>query len=132
VSQARPEFEELLGRVCGEQGWVHDASGIEVKLEDGRRQVVKLDYFEFEGAELVRLYTVIGESRRIHPLRLTQALRVNFGLPHGAMALRGEELVLVDTLIVEDADAGEIEAAVGYLAETGDHFERTLFGPDAH
>jgi len=132
VSEARQRFEDVLGAVCGEQGWVHGSSGVEVKLESGRRQVVKLDYFEFEGAELVRLYTVIGDSSRIHPLRLTQALRVNFGLPHGAMALRAEELVLVDTLIVEDADAGEIEAAVGYLSETGDHFERTLFGPDAH
>jgi hypothetical protein len=41
-------------------------------------------------------------------------------------------LVMVDTLILSDADPAEIEATVGYLAETADYYERTMFGPDAY
>ena len=57
---------------------------------------------------------------------------INFSLPHGAMAVRSDELVMVDTLILADADPGEIEASLEYLAATADHYEASIFGPDVH
>ena len=48
----------------------------------------------------------------------------------GALALRGEQLVLIDSVMADNVEAGEIEVVVRYLAETADHFERTLFGSD--
>ncbi len=129
---ARDDFEALCTRIATERGWLFDGDHFDAKLEDGRHQKVLLDYFDFEGTELVRVYTLIGSIREIEPLRLTQALRLNFGLPHGALAVRADDLVMTDTLVVEDADEGEIEGVVVYLAETGDHFEKTIFGPDQH
>jgi hypothetical protein len=60
------------------------------------------------------------------------ALEMNYQLPHGCLAVKNDELVMVDTLILEDADPGEIEAILDYLAVTADHYEATMFGPDAH
>lgn len=125
-------FNERLEQVCGEEGWGLGPDRVEVKLGDGRRQNVSLQPFAFEGSELVRLHSVIGDARHIDAARLTQGLRVSFGLAHGALALRDDQLVIVDTLVARDADPGEIRAVVRYLAETADHFERTMFGVDEH
>jgi len=38
--------------------------------------------------------------------------------------------VLIDSLMLDDVEPSEVEAVVRYLAETADHFERTLFGTD--
>jgi hypothetical protein len=129
---ARERFDRVCEQVCEGQGWGHSETQFEIKFEEGRRQIVFLEFFDFEGEELVRFYTVIGSVKSMNPLKLTQALRLNFGLPHGALAVRDDELVMIDTLMVEDADPGEIEASAAYLAETGDHFEKTMFGSDRH
>lgn len=128
----RDAFRERLEDVCHEQGWGVAPDRVEFKLDGGRRQIVSLQDFDFEGSELVRLWSVIGDASRIDAARLTQALRVSFGLPHGALALHDDKLVIVDTLVARDADPGEIRAVLRYLAETADHFERTMFGVDEH
>jgi hypothetical protein len=60
------------------------------------------------------------------------ALRINARLAHGALAVRDDALVMIDTLMLEDADAAEIEASIGYLAETADYYEKVLFGTDEY
>jgi hypothetical protein len=124
------EFEAAVDAACKRQGWKRERDEIEVALEDGRRQRVLLEPFEFEDEPLVRVISGIGPSDHIEPLHLTTALRLNYGLPHGALALRDNQLVLVDTLLGDEPDEDEIEAVVSYLAETADHFERTMFGTD--
>jgi hypothetical protein len=125
-------FGRMCQRVCEEQGWKLLPSGVEVPCEGTRRQLVSLEFFEHEDEELVRLYTVIGSVEQINSMRLGMALRLNFGLPHGALAVRGEELVMVDTLMLEDADSAEVEAAISYMARTADYYERTIYGTDEH
>ncbi|MCA9511290.1 MAG: hypothetical protein R3E88_08620 [Myxococcota bacterium] len=124
------EFERAIDAVCDEQGWKRTRDEIEVPIDGGRRQIVTLDAFEFDDEPLVRLASGIGPTEHIDPLHLNTALRLNYGLPHGALALRGDQLVLVDTLMADDPDREEIEAVLRYLAETADHFERTIFGTD--
>ena len=124
------EFLAVVDAVCREQGWKRERLRIEVPTDGGRRQTVTLEPLDFEDEELVRVASPIGPTTHIDPLHLNTALHLNYGLPHGALALRDDRLVLVDTLMADDPDTEEIEAVVGYLAETADHFERTLFGPD--
>jgi len=124
------EFEAVVDAACASQGWSRDGDTIEVPLDQGRKQRVELEDFDFEGEALVRVVSGIGDTEHIEPLRLISALRLNYGLPHGALAMRGEQLVVVDTLMAGDPDVDEIEAVVLYLAETADQFERTLFGTD--
>lgn len=132
MSDDREAFRTRLESVCHEEGWGVAAGRVEVKFPNGRRQNVTLEDFGFEGTELVRLYSVIGDATHVDPARLNQALRVSFGLPHGALALHGDDLVIVDTLAARDADPDEIRGSLRYLAETADHLERTMFGVDEH
>jgi len=128
----RERFERVCREACEAEGWELSEGVVTLVFEDGRRQVVDFELFAFEGQELVRLFTTIGSTVRIDPMRLESALRLNFGLPHGALAVKKDNLVMVDTLMAERCDAGEVAAAVRYLGETADHFEKTMFGPDRH
>jgi len=128
----RDEFEQVCANACERRGWQLDAGQVEVKLDGGRHQIIHLEYFSHAENELARIYTVIGSTKRIRANRLVFALELNFKLPHGSMAVKDEKLVMVDTLMLAEADLAEIEAAIAYLAETADHYERAMFGPDAY
>ncbi|MFP6639762.1 MAG: hypothetical protein VCC04_05925 [Myxococcota bacterium] len=126
----RDKFDEICGQLCETRGWTRVANALEVPLEQGRKQNVQFEFFMHDGHEMVRVHTTIGSTRRIRPDRLIFALELNFGLPHGCLAVRNDDLVMVDTLILEEVDSLELESAVDYLAKTGDHYEATLFGRD--
>ncbi|MEM7412656.1 MAG: hypothetical protein AAF430_20665 [Myxococcota bacterium] len=125
-------FRALLAEVCQSEGWGLSADQVELKFEDGRRQLVRVQEFRFDQTEMLRVFSVIGPAKHIDPVRLTDGLRLSFKLPHGAMALHDNELVIVDTLRAAEADAPEIRACLRYLAETADRYEKTMFGVDDH
>ena len=129
---ARENFERTLSTLCDEHGWVLGASEVDVKFADGRHQVVHLDYFEHDGRACVRFHSVIGSTRKIRQDRLQFALEVNFGLAHGCLAVKGDLFVMVDTLMLADADPAEVQGLIAFLADTSDYYERTMFGPDAY
>lgn len=128
----REVFGRLCRRVCEQQAWRLLPSGVQVSLPDGRTQLVGLEFFENGRDELVRLYTTIGSAEALSPQRLALALRINADLAHGALAIKDDELVMVDTLLLKDANAPEIEASISFLAATADYYERTIYGTDAH
>jgi hypothetical protein len=126
----REGFATVCRDVCRDRSWELLPSGIRVALPDDRHQIVELDFFESGGRPLLRLTTRIGREEEVSEVRLSLALRLNAELAHGAFALRDGELVMLDTLVLEDTDPGELEAVVGYLAETADRYEDRLFGRD--
>jgi len=130
AGDARSAFDAAVDRVCAAEGWKREGDEIRVDTVEGRSQRVLLDAFEFEGEPLVRVCSAIGPTVEIEPLHLNHALRLNYGLPYGALALRDDELVILDTMTADDPDDDEIASVVGYLAELADRFERTIFGPD--
>ena len=123
-------FAQICRSVCDAQGWELLPTGIVVRWGDGRHQVVSLEFFEAEDQELVRLFTTIGGIGDLSKERLSMALRVNAGLAHGAIAIKYDELCMTATLVLADADPGEVEAVVGYLSRTADYYERAFFGTD--
>jgi hypothetical protein len=127
---AGEEFMATLDKVCAELGWERTEDAVVVPLEQGRHQRILLELFDFEEQALVRAYTYIGPVERIDPLRLNTALHLNFGLPHGALALKNDRLTMVDTLLAEEPDREEIQVSLLYLAELSDQLEASLFGTD--
>ena len=127
----RHSFGQLCAQVCAQQGWEILPGGVGVTLPSGRRQVVTLEFFE-DQEELVRLATGIGSAQGMPSERLSLALQINARLAHGALAVRDGELVMIDTLMLQDADAAEIEASIRYLADTADYYEKTIFGTDQY
>ena len=130
VTQQR--FAEILERVCQVRGWELLHSGVRVSWADGRQQLIELEFFPFKEEELVRLYTTIGSIEKLSAIRLTIALRINVELAHGCLAVKNDQLVMTDTLMLRDADYGEIEASIKYLAETADHYEKSIFETDQY
>lgn len=125
-------FPEICRSVCEARGWDLNPTGVDVPLEGGRHQVVSLEVFDHEEQELVRLSSIIGESSKLTPVRLTIALRINAELAHGAFAVKDDQLVMVETLLLTDADPSEVEASIRYLAQTADYYERVIFETDDH
>jgi hypothetical protein len=124
-------FGAMCRRVCRGRGWELLPGGIRLAVEGGRHQLVEIELFEAGGRELVRLTTTVGSAREVGEARLARALRWNAELAHGAFAVRDDDLVMTDTLLLADADEGELEASLAYLAETADRYERLLFEDDA-
>ena len=44
----------------------------------------------------------------------------------------GDHLVMVTTFLVREADQDEVEAAIRFIAATGDRFEQEVHGTDEH
>ena len=128
----RDAFGSQCRRVCEQEGWELLPNGVRVSTPEGRHQLVGLEFFQVDREELVRFFTTIGDARVLTPVQLETALRLNASLAHGAFALHGDELVMVDQLPLHAADADEIRATIAYLAATADRYEQTLFGVDEH
>jgi hypothetical protein len=126
------QFRGICEQVCQEQGWTLQGNGVRVPLPEDRSQVVELETFEYEDETLVRLTTVIGGAAALSEVRIRAALELNARLPHGAFAVRSGDLVMTETLLLEDADATELEASLRYLAVTADRYEEQLFDTDEH
>ncbi len=125
-------FAQILERVCRDQAWQLLPTGVQVSWPNGRRQLIELNFFQFEREELVRLSSTIGDVDSMSAVRLTVALRINAELAHGCLAVHENDLIMTDTLMLRDADSAEIEASIGYLAETADYYERTIFETDQY
>lgn len=125
-------FGDILRDVCSQRGWELLPSGVNVTHANGRHQVVTFEHFEFETQHLIRLTSMIGASKEMRREQMDQVLRANINFAHGALALSGDDLCMTDTLSLQDADPGEIESVVEYLAEMADHYEQVLFGTDRH
>ncbi len=48
------------------------------------------------------------------------------------LAIRANQLCMIDTLILSEAGVDEIGAAIEYLARSADGYERDLYGTDEH
>jgi len=125
-------FREVLGQACQALGWSLGENTVEARFESQRHQTVHFEFFEFEAHALVRLYTTIGDATRVDAMRLAHGLRISFRLPHGALAVRDDDLVMVDTLPVKNASSETLQSVLRYLAETADDLEKSMFGSDEH
>ena len=125
-------FAQLLERVCEERGWMLLPSGVQVNFADGRHQLVGLEFFQSGREELVRLYSTIGSAEELGTVRLTVALRINAELAHGCLAVKNDDLIMTDTLMLQDADMAEIEASISFLAENADYYEKSIFETDQY
>lgn len=129
---SQESFGSLCQRVCDTRGWELQPTGVVVSWRDGRHQVVSLEVFEYRDQKRARLISEIGTAEDLGEDRLIMALSANAELVHGALAFRDGQLCMTDTIRLEEADEEQLEAAIAYLAETADFYERSIFGTDEH
>lgn len=125
-------FAETCRVVCEEQGWELLPTGVLVRFDDGRRQLVSIELFEFEDESLVRLSSIIGPSDGMSHEELVTALHSNADLAHGALAIRDAEFMLVETLTIEGLGRSALTSAIEFLAQSADETERVIHRTDDH
>jgi hypothetical protein len=94
--------------------------------------VIAIELFEHRGSDMVRFATPIGAVSRLSPVKLGAVLRLNCELPFGAFGIRDEDLVMIDTFVLADLDADELDASVRLIAEVADAYEARVFGVDRY
>lgn len=129
---SRHAFAEQCRRVCEDHGWELLPTGILVQWEDGRKQLVRLEVFEADRQSLVRLSTTIGSIEALSRDHLLLALEANAELAHGALAVEAHQLCMTDTLMLENCDAPQIAASIGFLARRADEYELSIYRTDDH
>ena len=124
-------FADSCRAACANQGWELLPTGVLVLLGDGRRQLVSIEFFEYQEEELVRLWSATGPVSALSREQLATALDSNMHLAHGALAIKDDDLCLVDTL-PGDADENDVAACIEFLARSADEYERVVFGTDVN
>jgi hypothetical protein len=128
------KLRDLVAQMARDQGWkARDEDGnpgLEVPLNGGRTQFVRVSEFTEAGIRGIRFTTRIGKVAGLGESRFKAALEVNMRLPHGCLAVDGDHMVLTEARRA-DAAAGSAEA-VGFLARQADAYERLIFGSDTH
>lgn len=127
-------FREIVDSIAKACGWRVTGKGAELSVEvptgAGRTQVVVItEDQDIAEQKIVRYWSVIGPADDID---FRRCLEENSRLCYGAFAVKDEQLVLMDTQLVQDADPMEVGASIGNLAAYADRFERDLFGVDKY
>ncbi len=121
---------DVFQKVCDKNGWSCQGQEAEIALEGGRKQKVFVETFRHEDDDMARAYTIVGSSDVLTQTRLQSALSINFGLPHGALAIHQGQLVMTDTFLIKDADEDEVEASMHFISKTADRYEKLIYHTD--
>lgn len=126
------DINSLLQYVASGRGWplVQDASGdhrMEVPTEPGRTQVVQVTRgADPEGRAMLWIWSVVADTSVVSdPWFL---LKKNAELAYGALAVRGSQILLVETRGIDGADPMDLASAVFHVARAADGFEKLAYG----
>jgi hypothetical protein len=120
----------IFQKVCEKNGWSQNEAQLELDVDGDRKQKVIFEPFVHGKVQMGRVYSVVGDANILSETQLRSALGINNGLAHGALAIRSGDLVVADTFLMSDADEGEVEASILFVAKTADRYEKVLFGGD--
>ncbi|MBU0552164.1 YbjN domain-containing protein [Myxococcota bacterium] len=126
------DFLTLLQQVCQYNQWgmaqqYDGAIRVEIPTEYGRSQVVEvIQGRDPDGRPLVYYWTVVVSVQEVgDPWFL---LGLNADLPYGALAVRGNEVILIESQLMETADAEEVMRGIFYVGKYADQFEKQVRG----
>lgn len=127
------DINSMLQQIASYQNWalVHDPNTggykLEIATEYGRSQVVNVSGGQDpEGRMLAYIWSVVCDTSAIgDPYYL---LRLNADMPYGALAVRDPHVILVETQLVETADAEEIRRAIYFVGKQADELEKQVHG----
>lgn len=127
--QDRPYYS-LFEQTCRSNGWILGQDKGEMVLgvpqQDGSQVSVVVNEFQDATGQLaLRMWSPVAPTDKVPP---DQALQVNYQLPHGALADKGGQVVVVCTRIVNLVNQAELTnliTNVTYYAHFyGQHFSQ--------
>ncbi len=126
-------FQTLLQQVCAYNGWpmtfTNGGARIEIPTEYGRSQVVDVSVGQDPNAnQLVYVWSNIATTNYVQdPWYLLQC---NANLAYGGIAVRDNQVFLMDSMMLQTADAQTLVKIMYYIANTADQFEKQWVGYD--
>lgn len=129
-------LHELVESVCTLRGWKSSrAAGaltLTIPQAGTRKQQVAVSEFKDENEAMVRFTTSIGDADRLDPAQLRSALKLNFRMPHGCLAVDGTRLVMTDARPLKTSTPETTGDALEFLARQADQYEQLIYKTDVH
>ena len=125
-------FTNLVAQMSGNNGWavMQTPTGgfkIELATEAGRTQVVEITFgADPEGRPMAYLWS--GATTVDNVADPWYLLGLNTQMAYGAMAVRGREVVVVETQLVSTADYDELQRAIYFVGKFADDLEKQVHG----
>ena len=129
-------LKELIESVSKLRGWktVSDQGGLSLSIPQSgnRKQTIAVAEFKDEGQAMLRFTTRIGEADLVVPERMRAALQLNLRLPHGCLALDGNQLVMTATRPLKTSTPETTGDALDFIARQADTYEKLIYKTDVH
>ena len=121
---AHIESQYTVNRMSG------DILGVTFRFEDGRSQLIFIQYGESSGPfpATVRFLSPIGDRKKLKR-RLGDILEESGELPFGVTRVN-DWVCVVHTALADTIDGPEIDVPLEWLAVVADEFERKFTGAD--
>jgi len=118
--------------VCLRNDWQCDGHQVVVPIANQRRQVLSFQRFLFEGRDMLRMFTAVGPVSSLSAIQLEGVLGLNASLAFGALAIRGNDLVMTDTYLLQGDCHAQLAHSMRFIAETADRYEREIYRTDQY
>jgi hypothetical protein len=102
-----------------------------IEFDNGRAQKVTVTLtFDESGDRLINYHSVIAKVGSDYAELFKYALQMNATIDYGAIALIENNLVLRNTLLLEDCEPHQFVKSLTYIAAKGDEIEELLTKKD--
>lgn len=129
------DFDVLLHKLAEDKGWSllyvteEDLYKLTLPLEGGRYQDVYVNFrFDEENWNIATIWTVIAEVGDFNLEDPKELLSFNWRTLYGSLAVKDEQVVLVQNQLTEEANWNEVGRAIAYMAATADGIEAQIYG----
>jgi hypothetical protein len=102
-----------------------------IEFDNGRAQEVMVTLtLDESGDRLINYYSVIAKVKTGYAELFKYALQMNATIDYGAIALIEDNLILRNTLLLEDCEPHQFVKSLTYIAAKGDEIEEILTKQD--
>lgn len=129
------DFDVLLHKLADDKGWSllyvtdEDLYKLTLPVPGDRYQDVYVSFRrDSENWNIATIWTVVSEVADFNLENPTELLRFNWRTLYGSLAIKEEQVVLVQNQLTEEANWNEVGRAVSYMALTADGIEQEIYG----
>src|SRR5262245_5435705 len=131
------DFDKLLHDLATDHGWTllymeeEDVYRVQLSLPNDRFQDVYVNFRTDEaGAHVATMWSVVSDAEDFNFDDPRELLRFNWRNLYGCLALRGDEVILLQNQLTDDANWDEVGKAIHYIALNADSIEKTIYGAE--
>ncbi len=131
------DFDVLLHKLADDKGWSllyvtdDDLYKLTLPVPGDRYQDVYVAFRrDEENWNIATIWTVISEVADFNLDQPNELLRFNWRNLYGSLAIKDEQIVLVQNQLTEEANWNEVGRAVAYMALTADGIEQEIYGDE--